>query len=141
MLSLFKRAWKGEASLAAAFWIIHVLIGSIVLQSIISWAISYFMPELAVSSMNVSTAADAQAAMFNKHAFMMLAICFPYTIYSAICVWRCGKNSWKLWSILSKIIVILSVISGLLSIYYLIFGMPMMPDTTSVPPAPTQAAS
>ncbi len=137
-LSLFKRAWKGEASLAAAFWIIHVLIGGFVLQGIVSWLVGYFMPELAI---HVDHPTPEMLAASMKQSFLMVAICFPYTVYSAICVWRCSKNSWGLWRFLSKLLVALGIIAGLISIYFLIVGVPNLPNMVEPTPAVTQEAA
>lgn len=137
-LSLFKRAWKGEASLAAAFWIIYVLIGYFALQGIVSWLVGYFMPAL---SMHVDNPTPEMLAASMKQSFLILAICLPYMLYSAICIWRCGRNSWGLWRFLSRLIVLISIVIGLASIYFLIAGGPNLPNMVKPTPAVTQEAA
>lgn len=110
MMKLFERSWKGEASLAAAFWLVYFL-GSIVIAIILSIIFSF-------------TVADFRTPeMMPYYSNVIKAIMFPYTLFSAICVWRCAKNSWILWNVLARIIAVLSVVFG---IYYILSALRIM---------------
>lgn len=102
-MNLFTRAWKGQASLAAAFWLIHVLFG-IILAIVVAIIMSFFVVDF------------FRPEVYPLYTYLMMAIVFPYTLFSAICVWRCGKNSSMIWSVLARILVVLSVISGVISV-------------------------
>lgn len=106
MLAMFKQAWKGEASLAKAFWLIYVVIG-ILLGMLITLVI-----KMSVENFDY--------IVYNN---LIMAIGLPYTLYSAISVWRCGKNSWVVWSILSKIVVVLGVLGSLMALVHLVQGV------------------
>lgn len=101
MGNIFARAWQGRASLATAFWIIWFLF-SIILGFIIIIILSAIDPNFNFMFQNYKTN----------------AILFPYTLFAAVCVWRCGKNSVGIWRILSRIIMVLAVVGGLLNIYF-----------------------
>lgn len=103
MDNLFVRAWKGQASLAAAFWVIY-FVCCIVLYIIIFYILNAINPMLKNSP-----------AMGN----LISAIVFPYIFYAAICVWRCGKNSNAFWRILSRIIIVLVVAGTIYNIVML----------------------
>lgn len=94
---MFKQAWNGTASLAKAFWLIYFLFGIIIsiIVSIIALKLS-----------------NNQANVYN----LTIAIVLPYTLFSAICVWRCAKNAWILWNILARLIAILAVIGGVVGL-------------------------
>jgi len=98
-MSLFVQSWKGQASLAKAFWLVYVVIGLVIgiIVGILVYKMSHASPEY---QQNLSR-----------------AIMFPYTLFASICVWRCGKNSMMLWNILAKIIVVLGILGGLYSIF------------------------
>lgn len=100
MDNLFVRSWKGQASLAAAFWIIY-FVAVIVLYLVVFYIMDLIRPGLKTSPMFGS---------------IIAAIIFPYVIYSAICVWRCAKNSNAVWKILARIIMVLVVLSGIFNI-------------------------
>lgn len=104
MLKLFERSWKGEASLAAAFWLVY-FIGSIVIGIILAIIFSFFIPNF------------SSPEVVGYYSHVIKAIMFPYTLFSAICVWRCAKNSWIVWNILARIIAVLAILSG---IYYIL---------------------
>lgn len=101
MVSLFVRGWKGQASLAAAFWLVYVLFG-IIIALIITLIFSLVVPD------------------FNYQLYQdkIMAIQFPYTLFSAICVWRCAKNSTFIWRLLARIIVVLGVLGGIFNIIH-----------------------
>lgn len=119
-MDLFAKSWKGEASLAKAFWLVYVL-GIIIIGIIITILISLVIPHL----------------NYLTHNNLVMTILFPYTLFSSICVWRCAKNSSVFWRILAKIIVILGIISGLFHIYYLINPPHIVPLTPTSTPTPT----
>lgn len=98
-MDVFAQSWQGKASLSTAFWWVYVVV------SIILWLIISFI---------VNSAAPSASMLFKQNLIFLFL--FPYTLFSAICVWRCGKNSTTLWSILSKIVVIFGVVFSLLSI-------------------------
>lgn len=110
MLKLFERSWKGEASLAAAFWLVYFL-GSIVIAIILSIIFSYTVVDF------------RNPEMMPYYSTVIKAIMFPYTLFSAICVWRCAKNSWILWNVLARIIAVLSIVFG---IYYILSALHIM---------------
>src|SRR5262245_41681580 len=110
MLRLFEQSWKGEASLGKAFWLVYVLIG-IIIQLIILGIFAFFVPNFLTPEVYV------------KYQDLLVTIFFPYTLFSAICVWRCAKNSSKLWGILAKIVVALGVIFGVIGILHLLHIM------------------
>lgn len=98
-MDMFGKSWRGEASLSTAFWIVYVVAGAIL------WLIVNFI---------VNSAAPGAVFIFKQS--LCLLFLFPYTLFSTICVWRCGKNSHIIWSILSKIVVILALIYSVLAI-------------------------
>lgn len=119
-MGIFARSWKGEASLAKAFWLVYFLFG-IIIGLIISILLSFVIPNFS----------------YITHNNLIMTILFPYTVFSAICVWRCAKNSSAIWRILARIIVVLAIISGLFHIYYL-FAVPHPTAINGVPtPTPT----
>lgn len=104
MDNLFVRGLKGQASLAAAFWIIY-FVGLIVLYLIVFYIISAIRPDFRTSP---------------TIGALIGTILFPYLLYAAICVWRCAKNSSAVWRILARIVVTLGVISGIFNIAMLL---------------------
>jgi hypothetical protein len=107
MLTLFKRSWKGEASLAAAFWIVYFLC-SLALGIIVGILFSLFVPNF------------TNPDVYIHYVYTIKAIISPYVIFSAICVWRCAKNSSMIWNVLARIIAVLAFIG---SIYYILFAL------------------
>lgn len=95
-MNVYSESWKGKASLAAAFWIVYIVSGFL-LGTVLSFIIAKASPAVSLS--------------FRQG--LMLALLLPYTLFATICVWRCGKNSWVGWSILSKIVVIIGLFNGL----------------------------
>lgn len=104
-MDLFVKSWRGEASLAKAFWLVFILL----------WIILFWIISLIVSKINPHYD-------FFLHGSLIGSILFPYTLFSSICVWRCGQNSKMIWKVLTRIIVMLFVIFGLLDIYQMIMG-------------------
>lgn len=105
MLSIFKDSWNGNAHLWKAFWLVYFVFGIII--------------SLIVAAILSVTVAGFSYATHNN---LLMTIVLPYTIYSAICVWRCGKNSLMVWNVLSKIVVVLAVISGFIGLLQVIRG-------------------
>lgn len=105
MGNLFVRAWKGEASLAAAFWLVYVVF-TFLLEIIVVIVLSFTVPNFS----------------YLTHAPVVMAIVSPYILYAAICVWRCGKNSSAIWRILSRIVVVIAVIGAIYNIYVALMG-------------------
>jgi hypothetical protein len=103
MLAMFKQAWKGETSLGTAFWLVYLVMGAL-----LSFLIGYIVQ-------SVSPNSDYYFARS-----LTTTIALPYTLFSAVCVWRCGKNSWIVWNVLTKVIVSLSVIFSILTVFYLL---------------------
>lgn len=91
---LFRNCWLGEASLAAAFWITYVLFG------IISIFLADFLVDILIAG------EFTPFYIHNQYTDEIILICFPYWFFSSICVWICGKNSSKIWNLLSKFLVI-----------------------------------
>lgn len=123
MGNLFARAWQGKASLAAAFWIIWFL-GTIILSIIIVIVLSAIDPNF----------------NFVLQSFKTYSILFPYTVFAAICVWRCGRNSIGIWRFLSRLLMIFAVIGGLFNIYAWTQASrtPTTTTTTTTTTMPTQ---
>lgn len=103
MDNLFVRSWKGQASLAAAFWIIY-FVALVVLSLILFYIITAIHPPLRTSPIVGA---------------IISTIIFPYLIYAAICVWRCAKNAQVIWKILARIVVILGVLNSVYNIVIL----------------------
>jgi hypothetical protein len=100
MLKLFERSWKGEASLAAAFWLVYFVF-SIIIGFIIAFIFAMMVPNF------------SNPEIYVQYTPLIKAILFPYTLFSAICVWRCAKNSWILWNVLARIIIVLAILGGI----------------------------
>jgi hypothetical protein len=92
MLSIFTRCWRGEAALSEAFWLVFALINMTILGAA-TFVFFHYTHDY-----------DTTRRMVNT-------ILFPYLIFSAVCVWRCEKNASEFFIVLSKAIVIMSVIS------------------------------
>lgn len=105
MLGIFVRSWKGQESLAKAFWLVYALFGIIV--------------GIVIALIFMLTVPNFDYATYNN---TIMAVGFPYTLFSAICVWRCAKNSHIVWNILAKIVVVLGVIGGIASIIQMLQG-------------------
>jgi len=92
MISLFKRSWRGEATLAEAFWLVFTLINLLIILTA-TFVLFHYTHDY-----------DSTRRMANT-------ILFPYLIFSSTCVWRCEKNASEFFIVLSKAIVIMSVVS------------------------------
>lgn len=93
ILNIYKDCWRGEASLKQAFWIVYVLIG------IITVILADFLVDIFIAG------EFTPFYIHNQYTDEIIMICFPYWFYSSVCVWICGKNSSVIWSLLSKILV------------------------------------
>lgn len=113
-MGLFVRSWKGEASLAAAFWLVYFVFG-IVIAIIITLIFSLVLPDFS----------------YTKYHNQIMSIQFPYTLFSAICVWRCARNSIFIWRLLARIVVVLGVIGGIFNIVHLINPPAVTTETTT----------
>ncbi|MBA3661336.1 MAG: hypothetical protein H0W64_06390 [Gammaproteobacteria bacterium] len=122
-MDLLARSWRGEASLAKAFWIVYVLFG-ILIALLITLIFSLAMPDF----------------NYMNYQYKIMAIQFPYTLFSAICVWRCAKNSTFIWRILARIIVAIGVIGGIFNIVHAI-NPPTVVETTKTTTVREQTAT
>lgn len=104
MDNLFVRAWKGQASLAAAFWIVYFIV-TIILYLITTAIVGAIWPNLRTSPILGPLAGT---------------IVFPYVIYAVISVWRCSNNSHIVWKILARIVVVLAILGGIFNIAMLL---------------------
>jgi len=111
MFKLFAQGWKGETSLAKAFWLIYVLFG-IIIALIITVPFALFAPDFMQSP-----------AVQLHYSPIIRTIYLPYSIYAAICVWRCGVKANIFWKVLSRILVILSIALGLLQVVQLVINI------------------
>ena len=106
MIEFFIRSWKGEESLAKVFWLLYGVLGLVVVLIIlIPFAIlipNFFTQEV-----------------ITQYGDLINAISFPYVAFSAVCVWRCAKNSTAIKAFFAKAIVVISVISCFLSVFHL----------------------
>ena len=118
MLSFLARSWRGETSLAAAFWLVYFLFG-LILSLIVSIIFKMGFPHI----------------NYLEYRSIIAAICFPYTLFSIVCVWRSAKNSSAFWRIIARIIVILSLIFGFLNLW-IIVRPPHIPVTAPGPVIP-----
>lgn len=107
MFKLFERSWKGQASLAAAFWIVY-FVCSIVIGLILGIIFSFVVPNF------------SNPDVYMQYVYTIKAIMFPYILFSAICIWRCAKNSWIVWNVLARIIAVLAVLG---SAYYVLAAL------------------
>ena len=105
MLGIFRDSWQGKASLAKAFWLVYFVFG-IIINLIVLALLSATMPGF----------------NYEANSNLLMSIVFPYTLFSAICVWRCGKNSYILWNVLAKVVVVLALLGGLLALIHVIRG-------------------
>lgn len=105
-MDLYVRSFRGAASLAEAFWLVG-FITYLVLHVILVYLIGAIRPELKNTIYATSLASG---------------ILFPYFIYVFICVWRCGKNSNVFWRILSRIVMIIALLSGIGNLMMLFTG-------------------
>lgn len=131
MVNLFIQSWKGEAPLWKAFWIVNVLMGWIV--CFIVAAVLMFPTLIEINQQSV----EYLAVSFQDHwgwsqnilrqelvsKFPLIVTIFlPYSLYSAICVWRCGKNSHIMWRALAIIIVGINLFRSFEAILCTIFS-------------------
>ena len=100
MFRIFRQCWLGEASLAKAFWVVYVLY-NLILITIIDFIIDYFV-----------AGSFTPFYIHNRFLDMIITLAFPYLFISAMCVWVSGKNSARVWNILSKIVVLIPLIIG-----------------------------
>lgn len=103
MSNLFAQCWKGEASLAKAFWIVYLLFG-ILLRILIAVVLMMVVENYS----------------YVNYQQLITAIKFPYTLFSIICVWRCAKNSFILWNLLARLIVILFFLISIIHVLGLV---------------------
>jgi hypothetical protein len=95
--NFFIKFWYGDLSLPMSYWLVGVVFGLVVGFSIGMIAYSMGMPEAAIN-------------------FLIL----PWAIYSTVGIWRSSdkyKGS-KFWAVLTKILIVIGVISyfsGLIS--------------------------
>ena len=108
MFNLFVKSYKGEASLAKAFWLIYVLF-SMILSLVILGAFFIFIPDF-------SNTLQANEEWYQS---LIQVIQLPYLIFAAIAVWRCAKNSWIVWNILARVLIVLTVLGSFYEIYRL----------------------
>jgi uncharacterized membrane protein len=101
-MNLFTQCYRGEASLAKAFWVIYVLI-LIFLNLIAHFILINFL--------------ISEPAVYKAISIVLNCLILFYTFFAFLCVWRCGKNSKPIWDVLSKIVVILGLA---VNIFYLI---------------------
>jgi hypothetical protein len=101
-MNVFTQSYRGEASLAKAFWIVYVFV-SIVLNLIAHFILNNFL--------------SSEPAVFKAISIVLNCLILFYTFFAFICVWRCGKNSTPFWNVVSKIAIILGLA---MSVFYVI---------------------
>jgi hypothetical protein len=103
MLSLYKDAWAGKASLAKSFWLVYVVTAIVI--NIVLAIIFHFL-----------------GAPGNFVARLIPSL---YAVFSFVCVWKCGNNSSTAWKIISRIWMILVLIGTVLTLFFphLFMGM------------------
>lgn len=106
MLKLLVDSWKGDTSLAKAFWLVFGLFGFFIRIIITAFLFLTFHPPLLWLRI------------------LIIEFALPYTIFSAICVWRCSNNPLPLWNVISRAIVLLTLLADLVVVvlhsYFLI---------------------
>ena len=96
MLSLYKDAWAGKASLAKSFWLVYV-VTTIVINIVVM--IIFHM-------------------VGHPGSFLARLIPSLYAIFSFICVWKCGKNSSTAWLVISRIWMVLVLLGAIINIFF-----------------------
>ena len=116
MLNMFIKIWKGEAPLWIAFWIVYFIIGTLISMIIILFISNFSADYIRMMRTNLGSAESI--SFFNT----VRIILFPYTVFSVICVWRCAKNSWVVWSMLTRFYMIIVILYTVFSITYFIIN-------------------
>lgn len=80
--------WRGEASLASAYWLVGTLGG---------WML-----------ISINAVVEVYARQFLVFADLaLLAFC----VFASVSIWRCGRNtSWAGWGVLARIVVVLNAL-------------------------------
>ena len=110
MLSLYKDAWAGKASLAKSFWLVFI-----VTHAVIHIVINIILNLLAHPVNLLGPVIPAQQNILTVRRIDLIidliATLIPvlYTFFSFICIWKCGKNSTKFWLVISRIWIILTI--------------------------------
>lgn len=96
-MRLLKKCWKGEATLDVAFWLIFFIYG-LSLVFLVGLIFALFIPNF------------FRNEIFNYYRDVILSIVAPYTVFAAICVWRCARHSWPFWCWVARLIGVMAVI-------------------------------
>lgn len=110
---LFSKAWQGELSFAKAFWVIHMLCGfllGLVLFLILMGVTMRMMSTFAVDQMYYSALVSA----------LVRVLALPYSLFAAICVWRCAKHSKTAWKYLGLFLVLVGVLWSIITLAVMI---------------------
>ena len=107
IFNLFIKCWKGEASLAEAYWKVSVLFGLLLTILILTFSVCFFP---------ISDIINENSSYPN----VIEAILLPYSLFCTICVWKCGKNSTPVLRILACIVLASSDLRGFSSFFMLI---------------------
>ncbi len=105
IFDFFTRCWRGQESLAKAYWLLAVLLG-LFLVAVIVVIFSFFVP--------ITEILRAEDSYYQR---LIVSIMLPFTLFSAVCVWRCGRNSILIWKLLSRMLVILAVLDGVVALF------------------------
>jgi len=103
-INFFSKAWNGKQSLPIAFFALYYLPRLFILVIVFSIS-QIFYPEF----YSFKDMAEF-SSRFTVLSRTVVAVLLPYTLFTAICVWRCAVNSSQIWLILSRIAVVMSVI-------------------------------
>lgn len=102
MGNIFWRSFIGQESLAKAFWVVYVFYNILIHLFIAAILVIMLLYNQTPVSISVFTNEIAGKIVF--------AAAFPYTLFSAIAVWRCSYHSGFLWRLLARLMVVSHVI-------------------------------
>lgn len=102
MGNIFWQSFIGQEPLATAFWKIYFL-NNILIHACLAIVVAAF---LIYNQTPVSTSIFTQFIACK----IVLTAAFPYTLYSAVAVWRCSQDSALIWRLLARLIVVTHVI-------------------------------
>lgn len=96
-MNFLKKCWRGEVTLDQAFWLVF-FIGGLSLVFIVGLFFAIFVPNF------------FRPEIFDYYRKVILTIVSPYTLFAAICVWRCAQHSYIFWRWVARIIAVLAVV-------------------------------
>ena len=112
-----RSAWRGNSSLAWAFWSFHFG-GGILLFVVASFGVLFLIPFTYSDSGGVLS-----SPVFQTYLFAVVLIYLAYAVASAVMVWRCAFNTgWVGWAYAARGITILWVVRLMFFVRALLLG-------------------